>query len=338
MLSLVLALLIASGLAACSPTPEPTPPSPWAVVFRDLSSGLVSVAGRSSRDVWAVGGDAGDGKGPWVLRYDGTTWRRLATGATGDLWWVHLFDDGTAYLGGAGGLLLEYRDGAFTRVETPSKQVIFGIWGARPDDAWAVGGDPDAGTSFAWRRDGSGWKPFVLPPGIKVGGALYKVWGTGADDVSIVGANGTWLHWDGAEVTQVNTDPRYTTSEKPLFTVHGAGGRAVAVGGYAGGLVLERDATGVSAAPVTGLLGLSGVFMSGAEAGVAVGQKLAVLERTASGWKRVSTGVAGSEDLHAAWIDEAGGVWAVGGDILSLPLAAGVLLHKGAAVATTITD
>lgn len=330
------ALLIGLVLSACSPAPEPA--SPWSVVFRELPTGLVSVAGRSSRDVWVVGGDTGDGKGPWVMRYDGVSWRRLLTGATGDLWWVHLFDDGTAYLGGAGGLVLEYRDGAFTRVETPSKQVVFGIWGASTDDAWAVGGDPDAGTSFAWRRDATGWKAFTMPPEIKVSGALYKVWGSAANDVAIVGANGTWLHWDGAAITRVNNDPRYTTSEKPLFTVHGAGGRSVAVGGFAGGIVLERDGQGVTPAPVSGLLGLSGVFMSGAETGIAVGQKLAVLERTSAGWARATTGITGSEDLHAAWIDETGGVWAVGGDILSLPLAAGVLLHKGAAVASTISE
>ena len=50
---------------------------------------LLSVAGRSERDVYAVGADKG--AGPLVLHYDGAGWQRLATGARGDLWWVHAF-------------------------------------------------------------------------------------------------------------------------------------------------------------------------------------------------------------------------------------------------------
>ena len=73
---------------------------------------MLSITGRSATDVWSVGADKG--QGPAVLHYDGTRWTRLATGQRGHLWWVHVFNDGTAMMGGASGMILRYDGTTFT--------------------------------------------------------------------------------------------------------------------------------------------------------------------------------------------------------------------------------
>ncbi len=319
-------ITLALGLFSGCPA-EPEEPA-WRVVLEELSSGLVSVAGTSASDVWAVGGDPGDGKGPLVLHFDGSGWKRLKTGASGDLWWVHSIGPGRAFFGGAGGTILKLENGAFTRETTPALQTVYGIWGADEGELWAAGGDADAGTGFLWRRDATGWRDVPLPEG-RPAGTLFKAFGFSRTDVWFVGAAERLLHWDGTHLTDAGKPANQASSEKSLFTVHGAAGRIVAVGGYAGGYLLESDENGLRDATPARIQGLSGVFMQGRDEGWAVGQRSSVLRRTAEGWSKVSTGLTRSEHLHAVWADPEGGVWAVGGDILSLPLSRGLLLHFG---------
>ncbi len=323
---LALGLLLA-GCADSAPS-DPV----WKVVLEHQPSGLVSVSGTSASDVWVCGSDAGSG--PALLHWDGTAWARPSTGTRGDLWWVHSFAPGRALFGGAGGQVVSYEDGRFVRAATPGSGTVFGVWGLAPDDAWAVGGNPDASTGFVWRNAGGNWHEVALPDGWAGRVAFYKVFGFAADDVYLVGSAGTLLHYDGRAFTQVPTKAAWTTSEKPLFTAHGAGGRLAAVGGFAGGFLLELDAAGLADRTPMGALGLSGVFLTSRDTGFAVGQKLSVLARDAAGWQRVDTGLVRSEDLHAVWADPQGGVWAVGGDIQSLPMSDGLLLHRGASAPT----
>ncbi|MFN7702956.1 MAG: hypothetical protein ACK5U8_34105, partial [Deltaproteobacteria bacterium] len=73
-------------LAGC---PGPSPDArQWSVVSERLPEALLSIGGRSSSDVWAVGADKG--RGPIVLHYDGSRWERRETGHHGHLWWVHV--------------------------------------------------------------------------------------------------------------------------------------------------------------------------------------------------------------------------------------------------------
>ena len=84
------------------PRPEPSPASVWTIVTSGLPSALMSVDGTSSRDVYFAGADKGSG--PLVVHFDGERWSQLSTGVRGDLWWVHAFDDGSAFFGGTGGM------------------------------------------------------------------------------------------------------------------------------------------------------------------------------------------------------------------------------------------
>lgn len=311
-----LAVLLA---AACS--------DEWNVVHSGLPAALFSVAGTSASDVWAVGGDVGEG--PLVLRYDGATWRRVATGMRGDLWWIHVTGFGRAIAGGANGRVLRIADDVVTAIDTPGADTVFGTWVDEAGAIWAVGGDTSR-RGFAWRYAGSVWDELALPDSVTT---LYKVWGTRSTDVWAAGAGGVILRWDGRAFR--DTSAQLHDSEKPLFTVHGSGARVAAVGGFASGLVAEWDGGVWREVGPQGVPRLSGVFLAGDE-GWAVGNGNTILARTKEGWAPERVAIAEVRDLHAVWRDPDGGVWAVGGE-LSSPSSAGLLLHKGATVSSVFS-
>jgi hypothetical protein len=298
------------------------------MVLEGLPAALLSVSGTSATDVYAVGADPDDGEGPLVLRYDGTRWRRLRTGAAGDVWWISTVPiDGAFYLVGAGGLVLRHVPGSevFDRQATPDDTLLYGIWGGAADDLWAVGGDPgnpDEG-GVIWHFDGDAWSSVDLsalsPGGIPT---LFKVWGRAADDVYAVGARGRIVRYDGTRWANVASN-----SVRPLFTVHGNESLVVATGGFLDGVILERFGQEFVDQAPAGTVQMNGVFVTPDGSAVAVGREGAVSVRTEAGW----SGAPGADtilDFHAAWVDSEGGIWAVGGD-LTVDLANGILAYGG---------
>jgi hypothetical protein len=309
------------------------------VVAPHLDAALLSVWGTSPSDVWAAGADAGDG--PLVLHHDGASWQRLDTGHSGDLWWAFGFAEGPVYFGGVGGSILRWQDGAFERMATPGTGTVFGIWGPSPDELWAVGGAPGgARGAFAWRlgAGASSWQEVPgFPAELAEREALWKVFGSSASDVWLVGTGGRLLHWDGAALT-----PSFAGVAESLFTVHANATRFAAVGGFASGLLLERNIAEPASAPwlnvsPPGAQALVGVCLT-ETGGYAVGQFGYVAVRDEQGWREELTGLPPDPDnrsLHSVWVDPAGGVWAAGGQVLVEPLLDGWLLHKGPSVSTS---
>jgi len=317
-----------AGVAACSGG-DPG----WQVVHQDLPGALISVWGSGADDIWSVGGDPGDG--PMVLHYDGQQWTRLATGASGDLWWVFGFAGGPVFMGGSGGLILRYQDGAFTTMTTPGSDTVFGIWGANPDDVWAVGGAlGGARGAFAWKRDGDSWVAASgFPAGLVDSAVIWKVYGRSAGDAWMVGTNGTVVRWDGS---QLSAD--VTGTGESLFTVHGDAERYAAVGGFGTGTILENDGSGWVDASPADASPLIGVCLTGGSSGWAVGQYGAVYRRDDGGWTADDGAPLLDESLHAVWVDPDGGVWAVGGNVLTTPLTRGVMVHRGDPVSAEVIE
>jgi hypothetical protein len=333
--SLVGRLALCLGLlVGCDGEGDPPAPAPevWQVVHEALPGALLSVWGTSAGDVWAVGADARDGSGPTVLRFDGEAWRRVQTGQTqGDLWWVFGFAGGPVYMGGDGGVILRYQtsDDAFTLMTTPGTETVYGIWGAAPDDVWAVGGASDSTGGFAWHLRGDAWEaePSV-PADVASGAAVWKIYGTSTSDAWAVGSNGVALHWDGTAFT-----PGQTGVGSSLFTVHERDGRYAAVGGSASGFIVEHDGTEwLDVTPDPPPMGLSGVTLGADDLGVAVGFLGTVYVRDASGWQPEDLGLPVRQNLHGSWIDDEGGLWLAGGQTFSPPLTEGILIHRGAPV------
>jgi hypothetical protein len=325
-------VLVAScvALLACPADPDEPMTDTWRLVHQGLPGALLSVWGTSSTDVWAVGGDALDGTGPTVIHFDGESWSRHPTPQMqGNLWWVFGFDGGPIYMGGEGGVILRYEPASdeFTTMVTPGTDTVFGIWGASPDDVWAVGGASDATGGFAWRLSGDTWTPEpTLPVDVPTNAAIWKMYGTSSSDAWLVGSNGVALHWDGSSLQQGDTG--VGTS---LFTVHEKDGLYAAVGGTASGFIVEyQDGAWTNVTPDPAPPGLSGVVLGDDGFGVAVGTFGAIYSRSAAGgWVEEQLDFSIPHSLHGTWIDETGGVWAVGGQVFSPPLDEGLLIHRG---------
>ncbi len=320
-----LAAVLAAGfvLVACGDDAEEQT-AEWRVVAEDLDSALLSVWGTAADDVWAVGGNTDDG--PLVMHYDGAEWETMNTGqAQGTLWWVFGFENGPVFMGGAGGMILKYDDGDFSRMDTPGEETVFGIWGASPDDVWAVGGESESGGGFAWRYDGRNWTANENVTELASESAIWKVYGTSEDDAWLVGSNGISLHWDGDELSEGDTGVGSS-----LFTVHASNKDLyVAVGGLATGIIVEYDERWRNVTPRQLTDGLSGVCLGEAGDGYAVGAFGTVYRRSEEGWQEEITKFNLDENLHAVWLDPEGGVWAVGGQTYVEPLSDGVLVHYG---------
>jgi hypothetical protein len=320
-------------IGSCDGDPtEPPDAVTWQVIHQELDAALLSVWGTSASDVWAVGGDSGNGEGPLVLHYDGTEWQRMQTGQdAGTLWWVFGFEAGPVYMGGSGGVILRYANDRFSPMQTPGLATVFGIWGTSPSDMWAVGGASESEGGFAWRlASDDTWRPEPsVPSEVTAGAAIWKIFGTSSNDAWLVGSNGVSLHWDGNSLS-----PGDTGVGSSLFTVHAADGRYTAVGGLASGIIVEYegfdpDMRWLDMTPEPLPNALSGVCLDGHGGGVAVGSLGAVYQRSAEGWQEETTGFSVDANLHSVWLDPDGGVWAVGGQTYVEPFTDGVLIHRG---------
>jgi hypothetical protein len=340
------ALLV--GIAAALPvacSKAPTPPTPhdreWQLLASELPSALLSVSGHSATDMYAVGADKGHG--PLVLHFDGRAWKELHTGQHGDLWWVQALPNGPVLMAGASATVLRYDGQRFERMSTPGlgRQTIYGVWGKSAEDFYAVGSAAGR-AGFIWHYHSGAFERETLPiqlPRIASGDlpGFFKVFGLG-DDVWVVGAAGTILHRKGAGPFDVVP----TTTKDTLFTVHGTRDRAIAVGGAGNGVLFDgaggafRD----DSPPAAGLL--QGVFAT--ERGDwASGERGVIYTRAQPGggpFTVVDHGLTlpAVSSLHSIFVDDTGGVWSAGGNVLSPALDNGMLVHYGDRVPPVVID
>jgi sugar lactone lactonase YvrE len=284
-------------------------------------------------EVYAVGADPKDGQGPMVVGFDGAKWHRLHTGQSGDLWWISdRLIEGAFYMAGENGMILRMNAETleFERQSTPGGALLYGVWGTDLENLWAVGGDPldaDHG-GVIWKWNGATWvadqnAAIPRPEGLPT---LYKIWGTGPSNVYAVGRLGTILNWDGERWSNVQTGV-----SRPLFTIHGDAARAFAVGGAFDGLILGLDAGNFREETPSGAAQFNGVFALEGGLATAVGNEGSYAVRRNDGWEmKPNVEAALPFDFHGTWMDAAGGVWAVGGD-LTVDKAYGVLAFAGSA-------
>jgi hypothetical protein len=309
----------------------------WQVVAESSGAALLSVSGTAVDDVWLVGADAG--AGPPVLHWDGTSWSLLDAGVRADLWWVQALAKGSVYVSGSSASVLALRAGVFERLATPglSQHTVFGVWAASDDDVYAVGSAAGR-NGFVWHFDGGSFVDLALPAELPLDDnadlpGLFKVWGASPTDVWVVGDRGVVLRGnasDGFRVIPSGTEER-------LFTVHGAGGRVLMVGGSGNGFALEAE--GDALVPITppGSSLLQGVSVSDTGAVWTVGLGGNVYSQAAPGseWQATFTDTP-VQSLHSVWLDPGGAVWTVGGNVLTDALDGGLGLRRGPARAPAL--
>jgi len=336
-------IALAASLASCSKAQPPAATAKereWQLLASELPSALLSVSGRSARDIYAVGADKG--QGPLVLHFDGLRWKELHTGQRGDLWWVQALPNGPALIGGSGGMVLRYDGEHFERLHTPGlgRQTVYGVWGTDADDFYAVG-SASGRSGFVWHCRHGVFESEELPldelrmtsgelPG------FFKVFGMG-DEVVVVGAGGTVLRRRG----QGPFTPVPTTTKDTLFTVHGTINRWLAVGGAGNGVLLEAQGPGFHDESPRGAGLIQGIFAT-ASGDWASGERGMVYTRKdpSAPFAAVDHGLAlpATSSLHSIFVDGSGGVWSAGGNVLTPALDGGMLIHYGDRVPPVVID
>ena len=102
---------------------------------------------------------------------------------------------------GEHGTILHFDGIAWRPVASPTTFDLRGLWAASARDLWAVGSDGNRPVIL--RGDGTTWRTVVMPALEYPAPAYDGVWGSGPDDVWIVGHGGQILHWDGTALREV---------------------------------------------------------------------------------------------------------------------------------------
>ena len=293
----------------------------WTVEAEHLDGALLSMWGTSPTNLYAVGGPRGNpGLKTLVMHFDGAAWSRIDVAGTETFWWLHGTSATDMWLVGENGRIARFDGTKLTELTSGTTATIFGVWAASANDAWAVGGSPGLGTTapqdVVLHWDGQAWTPSPLPQ--IFGRTYFKVWGTSATNVYIVGEAGTIWHRTGT-TWKLESDP--PLAHGTLLTVTGCNANEIyAVGGRD---VLRSDGTKWTAVGVTLTNDISGVACNAPGDVVIVGSG-GSKQRLVDGAWQDDFGTKPYSDLHGAWADGAGTFWAVGGNFVGPPSDAGV--------------
>jgi hypothetical protein len=159
--------------------------------------GLYGLWGTGAGDIWAVGISG------TVLHYNGTSWSVWATniGATPNLAAVWGTATNNVYaVGGTAMWRYTASSGSDWQVidvsaANPGNQQLRAIWGASATDIWVSGTN-----GFLMRGSGSSWTQQT-----SLGtSTITSLWGSGANDVYAVNEDGQIWHWNGAVWVALN--------------------------------------------------------------------------------------------------------------------------------------
>jgi hypothetical protein len=323
-----LAITVAAALPLLTACDPPIPAGTWAVVAGPFEGMLYSVWGLDDADLWAVGGcDVSvcpAGARARILHGSGASFAQAVSPVDEVLWWVHGFAADDVWMAGEHGAVLHWDGKVLRSVPAPPSVStgsafnvkLFGVWGAGPRDVWIVGGVPDfRAVVLRW----NGQELVEVTDAPTPPGTWYKVWGSAADDVYLVGQFGAIAHFDGAG-WQVPDLAGAGVTREPLFTVSARSRSDVyVVGGQPGqGVAIHFDGRTFSAVASIAdsaalAAGLTGVF-AGAGSDVAMtGFGGARLLGRSGVWRDESTDGLGDLDLHGVWFDSLAVVYAAGG-------------------------
>ena len=321
------ALLVVTGCGSGADDAEPG--RTWKVAAEGLEGSIMSFWGLSDEDLFAVGGVPGSGgDGAAVLWRGPGGWTPLNVSAP-TLWWVYGFAHDDVWAVGERGTVLHYDGVSWGTQQTGYDYTLWGLWGAARDDLWAVGGRPDgSGPPVLRHYDGDAWHDVDGPSADD--GFYFKVWGTAADDVHLVGAakgergeRGVIGHFDGERWTLVGS-----TQPARLLTVRGRSPDDVyAVGGVTGGLMVHYDGDSWRTVDLAVDTGLMGVWTAPEQPVVATGMRGLLIVDAGDGAGFRGTEPLTYECLHAAWGSDSGLLVAGGGDMMTGLPGHGVILE-----------
>lgn len=312
-------LLLTAFFIACDDGEDPPPEEDmgpvqetFAVAFDATDLGaLLSVWGPTDDEVWAVGGQPEDGV---IWRFDGTAWQDAQAPAGPLFNWVHGAGDVRWFVGNGGRIVRKTGAGDFEDMPSPTQEPLWGVFAVSADEAWAVGGEaiddgtPDEPVIVRW-KDGN-WAQFPLPEIDRDFRALFKVWGTGPDDVYAVGAKGVILHWNGSAWAQQGSG-----TGEDLISLFGVGDDIAIVGGRGNGILARKTVDGWDAQTLAGNPGFNGIWMAPDGTSWIAGNRGSLLSVPAGSFEPIRHRSGTQEVLHGMWGTPAGRRIAVGGSL-----------------------
>ena len=258
--------------AACETNSDPDP-GPADIAWSQAQQGTswwLNIWASASDDRWVVGGTNSRGA---ILHYDGSAWNPVDPGVDVPLLnWTHGFAKNDMIMVGNEGTILTSDGTTFTKETSPSEQNLWGVWGASKERVYAVGGSgrPDSKATLLLRENGT-WTE--LEPEITRANvfAFFKVWGSAADDVYVVGQRGVVLHWNGSVWEELFVFEQGQAAQD-LIAVWGTDSEKVAiVGGRNNGILILKDGPDLQNDWRTidlasnAYAGLNGVWMQGSK-------------------------------------------------------------------------
>lgn len=152
------------------------------------------------------------------MHWDGVSWGVI--GGSGDPGYWAVAVGGGEVLGlAAQGTVVRWKRNAWTydvRPDRLARATLTNLWASSENDVWVTGfmdaSNPWTGVSFHW--NGKQWKEFPLPQGM----GPRELWGTGPQNVWMVGYSGRIAHWDGTSWTSF-----VSRTTRHLAAVHGSG-------------------------------------------------------------------------------------------------------------------
>ena len=276
--------------------------------------------------------------GRWCCTTTAPRGAELATGYRGDLWWVHAFEQGPVLMAGANATILRYENGQFTRMSTPglARHTVYGVWGARPDDVYAVGSvSGPRRLHLALRREDLAGRAAAVRGHAAHAGRRYarplQGVGHGPGRRLRGGGPGHGAALAGRRRLRAARHGHHGSAlHRARRGRHGGGGGRRGPGRdpraeRARGSSSAKSRTGARCCRAWRIA--RGWRPAGPRAARA---RCTAAPQGGRGRARSSGCSSQLESLHATWVDPEGGVWAVGGNVLSSGPERGRLLQRGA--------
>lgn len=270
----------------------------WSRVQSGTTTNLRDVHGVAG-DLWAVG------TGGTLLHFNGSAWSAVASGTTNNLIGVWRFSEDRVMAVGRDGIVIEGNatDGFVETARLASGLDLLDLW-AMPDGSMVVAVGQNGRIFVA--RDGGAFVQSESPTSQN----LDTVWGSGPEDLWVVGRAGTVLRWDGTAWVRVQSP-----IAAPLTGVWGDAPDRFYAAGAAGSLMVWDGESWTSATGGT-TEHLRAVHLRTSNDGWAVGAKGAVLRYRGLGWASLPVMIDAEtpfeEELHAVWGFSSTDAWAVG--------------------------
>jgi hypothetical protein len=194
----------------------------WTLLPDSFGTGLNSVAGTSSTNVWAVG------DGTSSFHWNGSAWQSVDASVAAPHALVAVTAAANRAFAATDSTLVIAWDGTSWKpyAEPNAPAVLSGVWGET--DLWSTGLG-----GGVWNTTGVQWNTVLNP---MMSNPMTGVWGTGANNVWAVGFYGNIGHWNGSSFALV-PDVTHLTGQN-LFAVWGTGsGEIWSVG--EGGIIIH---------------------------------------------------------------------------------------------------